>query len=254
MYSKKNVFLFGLKGILSYPFSFLIWAFNKNKVKTRYIAHRGYSDKAPDSTKLAFDLAIEETFYGIETDIRFTKDGKIILSHDGYSYFNGEKMYVNEHTYQELTRVKMDNGHYMTGFEEYLTICKKGNKVPIIELKEDLNKEDCKYILDEINKYHDIYKVTIISFFMNPLLLIREIDSKVNLEFLVNAFRKDQVEDALNNNLNVDAHYTALTFKNIKKMHKNNLTVNTWTINSKIVKHYVKFRNVDFITSNKYYK
>ncbi len=47
------------------------------------IAHRGFSSDAPENTYDAFDLAIENGFNNIETDVQLTSDGVAVLIHDG---------------------------------------------------------------------------------------------------------------------------------------------------------------------------
>ena len=48
----------------------------------KIIAHRGFSQKYPENTLLAFEKAIEAGADGIETDLRLTLDNQIILFHD----------------------------------------------------------------------------------------------------------------------------------------------------------------------------
>ena len=46
-------------------------------------AHRGASEYAPENTFSAFYLGLEMGADGIETDVRMTRDGKLVLFHDG---------------------------------------------------------------------------------------------------------------------------------------------------------------------------
>ena len=46
------------------------------------IAHRGYSDLAPENTLPSFDLAIKKGFNIFELDIQLTKDKVPIVFHD----------------------------------------------------------------------------------------------------------------------------------------------------------------------------
>ena len=46
------------------------------------IAHRGYSDKAPENTIASFDLAVDKGFNIFEFDIQLTKDSIPIVFHD----------------------------------------------------------------------------------------------------------------------------------------------------------------------------
>lgn len=49
---------------------------------TLIYAHRGASGYAPENTFAAFDRALEMPIDGIETDIRATRDGVLVLLHD----------------------------------------------------------------------------------------------------------------------------------------------------------------------------
>lgn len=46
------------------------------------LAHRGYSDIAPENTQLAFELAFQYRFDGVELDVHLTKDGELVIIHD----------------------------------------------------------------------------------------------------------------------------------------------------------------------------
>ena len=46
------------------------------------IAHEGASQRAPENTEAAFREAAQTGADGVETDIRMTKDGQLVLSHD----------------------------------------------------------------------------------------------------------------------------------------------------------------------------
>ena len=46
------------------------------------IAHRGGSQEAPENTIQAFDYALKAGAQFIETDVRITKDGCMIVCHD----------------------------------------------------------------------------------------------------------------------------------------------------------------------------
>ena len=49
---------------------------------TKYFGHRGYSGKYPENTMLAFQKAMEAGAEGIELDVQFSKDGKLVVIHD----------------------------------------------------------------------------------------------------------------------------------------------------------------------------
>ncbi len=69
----------------------------------RIHAHRGCSEKAPENTIPAVQMAIELGADGIEFDLHFTKDSKIVVHHDAYlgRTSNGDGS-IAEHTLAEL--------------------------------------------------------------------------------------------------------------------------------------------------------
>lgn len=48
----------------------------------KQIAHRGLSNKAPENTLVAFQLALDEGFSAIELDVRASIDGEFFVIHD----------------------------------------------------------------------------------------------------------------------------------------------------------------------------
>ena len=62
-----------------------LWKHLENENREHFVtyAHRGASEYAPENTMLSFYLGIYMGANGIETDVRRTKDGVLILHHDG---------------------------------------------------------------------------------------------------------------------------------------------------------------------------
>ena len=53
------------------------------KDSTRLVAHRGLSGIEAENTNAAFVAAGNRSYYGIETDIHRTSDGRFVVCHDG---------------------------------------------------------------------------------------------------------------------------------------------------------------------------
>jgi glycerophosphoryl diester phosphodiesterase len=66
------------------------------------IAHRGFHREVPENTLAAFDAAAKLGVDGIETDLRWSADGKIVLYHDRLA---PDRREVGEHTVAELTKL-----------------------------------------------------------------------------------------------------------------------------------------------------
>jgi glycerophosphoryl diester phosphodiesterase len=47
-----------------------------------WISHRGLTEAAPENSAAAFDASVSAGFSALETDLRLTRDGRIVLAHD----------------------------------------------------------------------------------------------------------------------------------------------------------------------------
>ena len=79
-------------------------------------AHRGASEYAPENTLSSFYLGLLQGANGIETDVRKTKDGVLILFHDDtLDRVTDTVGRVEDFTWEELQKVKV-YGNCTTGF------------------------------------------------------------------------------------------------------------------------------------------
>ena len=70
---------------------------------TKYFGHRGCSGNYPENTMLAFQKAIEAGADGIELDVQFSKDGRLVIIHDEtLDRTTTGKGLVKNHTLEEL--------------------------------------------------------------------------------------------------------------------------------------------------------
>ena len=82
--------------------------FDKGNVQV--VAHRGLSGLEPENSIPAFVAAGNRSYFGIETDIHVTKDGKFIVIHDETTTrVAGDTIYVEECTYDFVRKVVLDN-------------------------------------------------------------------------------------------------------------------------------------------------
>ena len=75
-----------------------------------FIAHRGFSGKYLQNTEEAFLKAVEHGSGGIETDVRITRDGVLVVNHDDtVKYADGTELAVSDYTYEELAAKPLRN-------------------------------------------------------------------------------------------------------------------------------------------------
>jgi len=143
------------------------------------IIHRGIANK---KLKENCFKSFKESFnkkYGIETDIHFTKDNKIICFHD----FTLNRLFkinkrIKNLTYDEIksnTKSKIS----VPLLKDVLKLSKKKYLV-FIEIKPILNLRNIKILLNEIKNYKNCI---IISFKHTNLFKIRKINKKVKIGF-----------------------------------------------------------------------
>lgn len=89
-------------------------------IKYRVCAHRGLSGLMPENTLPAFAAAISLGVDEIEFDVRLSKDGRLIVSHDAnVDRISDRRGYVSEYNLDAL--LAMNAGSYMNWYVGYCT-------------------------------------------------------------------------------------------------------------------------------------
>ncbi|MCP4138086.1 MAG: glycerophosphodiester phosphodiesterase [bacterium] len=156
------------------------------------IAHRGYSEKYPENTLLAFEKAIEHGAHMIELDIHLSKDGIPVVIHDDYinRTSNGQGM-VKDLTLEELRAFNYNNGNSACGdqaiptLEDVLDLV-KGKAELNIEIKKCPVKYDkIEAALVELLKKKGFLESAIISSFDHfSLRIIKDIEPVIKTGML----------------------------------------------------------------------
>ena len=230
---------------------------NKNGVKL--IAHRGLSGLEQENTNAAFVAAGNRSYFGIETDIHKTLDGKYVVIHDDNTIrVAGDNVIVEESTYDTLRSLLLKQKDGTKGrsdiripnLQEYIGICKHYNKKAVLELKNHFPKEDVFEICSIIEDMNYLENVIFISFDYENLVYLREKYPSQPAQFLISSFPDDLIQKLKDYNLELDIKYTALTEELIKKCHDEGIKVNCWTVDSAEDAEKLISWGVDFITSN----
>ena len=144
---------------------------------TKYIAHRGWSSKAPENTLPAFKLAAKnKKFYGVEFDIWESKaqksgDPLLLVMHDeNIKRMCGVSKNVRNITRASRKKYTIKSGKNIKNYKSLkiptaeLALNKiwkySEGAIPVIELKHRLSSRALKHLFDLIGNH----KVAIISF------------------------------------------------------------------------------------------
>ena len=229
------------------------------KSATRLVAHRGLSGIETENTNAAFVAAGNRSYYGIETDIHRTLDGRFAVCHDDdLKRIAGVDIPVESTNLSELQSILLFDKDATKGredlrlsvLENYIGICKKYEKHCVLELKSDFTDEEIVQILDIVKGFDYLENVTFISFIYSNMTKIRKVCPKQSVQFLFSKFDDEILARLISDRIGVDVQYKALTKEMIALLHENGLEVNCWTVDDKDAAEQLCDWGVDYITTN----
>lgn len=230
-----------------------------DKKHVRMVAHRGLSGIEIENTGAAFVAAGNRSYYGIETDIWKTADGKYAAIHDpNLLRLAGIDRQVTDMTMAELQQTVLfdkngtkDRLDLRPGtLQNYLSICKKYEKHCVLELKGPFSETDIAEIIDIIKSYHYLEQVTFISGYYDNLTTIRKFLPSHSVQLVFSKVTEELTQRLIADRIDIDVRHTALTPENIAQFHAAGLKVNCWTVNEKEDAQRLISWGVDYITTN----
>ncbi len=229
-----------------------------NKASVRMVAHRGASGLELENTAAAFVAAGNRSYWGIETDVHRTADGRFVVIHDDDTRRVALCDLPVEDTDFELLRslaMKDKDGCIrrdlcIPTLQEYIRICKKYEKFSVLELKNRFTPEDIARIVEIIREEGWLEKTVFISFDLDNMLDIRRMLPEQKAQYLVSRIEDDLLDILVRNRLDLDARYTALTEEFVRAAHAAGVEINVWTADDPMVGEKLVQMGVDYITSN----
>lgn len=247
---------------------------------TKIFAHRGLSYLYPENSLEAIKEACTYDYiYGIEFDVRMTKDKKFVIIHDAditlvsngtglvhnmtldelYKYdfsfntldnkYRYLKSFIEKdgHKYRKYMKNKKNKSYKITTLESVLMTVK--NKKLLVEIKTNNDKDF------DLNKFYNIIKkyntrnIMIHSFDMDVINKLRKKDASLNLGIIIGL-------TDINKKLEMNVDFFSIEYSKVDKEIIDDKNVNIWTINScrKIKKLKSNlgnlFRKINIITDN----
>lgn len=224
----------------------------------RMIAHRGLSGIEKENTCAAFVAAGNRSYYGVETDIHRTSDGRLIVFHDdNLQRIAGVDLTVEETDFDTLRAVRMADRDgvprhdlVLPSLEEYVSVCKTYGKESILELKNPFAPEDIDRVIALLRSLDWLEHTVFISFDLGNLLHIRRRLPQQRAQFLVCEFSEGLIDLLRENRLDLDIHYATIDAAQIRACHDAGIEVNVWTVDSPEDAQRLCAWGVDYITSN----
>lgn len=229
------------------------------KLNTLMVAHRGLSGIEKENTNAAFVAAGNRSYYGIETDVHKTLDGKYVVFHDDTTGRVAiDDMEVEKTTFdclRNLLLTDIDGKKGRTDIRiptlgEYISICKKYEKIAVLELKNAFAEKEIYEIIDIIKELDYLDHVIFISFCLENLVMLRAKYPEQPAQFLIDDYQDSLIDILKKNNLDLDIEYKALNEENMKALHDAGIKVNCWTCNDPEAAARLAQWGIDYITSN----
>ncbi len=205
-------------------------------------AHRGVTAAAPENTIPAYEEAVRLGYYSAECDIHLTSDNVWVLSHNSnldrrmwqfgeieetdfatlrtYSYKNG----TNFWKYKDLK---------MPTLEEFLDVFVGSKTRPQIEIKTE-NYDLLYTVVDAVKAKGMEDTAIIISFDLEQLRVIHELDSRIELWYLVDEVTMDCINaaKALGDNVWLSPNFEKNNAETIRLAIDNGVNASYWTVDT----------------------
>lgn len=226
---------------------------------SRYIAHRGYSDKYFQNTAEAFRAAAEEDFFqGIETDVWMTTDGVFVCSHDENPFVD-KKIKIYEHTYEEIKDLPLDRSkagsadvtldYRIATLEQYLQAVSESKKYAFIEIKQKFSESETYRLVEYCYQRNARTRTYFGSFYKKQIDYVSKYDPFARTELfsslVLTAFCFAEA------GYNVGLHTRLLlTSAFVDLLHKKGSFCCAWTVTDKATAEKLTRYGVDWITCN----
>lgn len=140
------------------------------------IGHRGAAGLELENTAASFSRALHIGVQIVELDVRKTKDGHLVVCHDGdMERVAGDSRKISSLTLSAIQKVELLNGSHLLELSQALDMLKSIDV--IIELKDP----DCARRVLHILEKRDVSKISVASFKLPELAVIRGLHPTIRL-------------------------------------------------------------------------
>lgn len=194
-------------------------------------AHRGASEYLPENTMLSFYNGIYMGANGIETDVRETRDGILVLFHDNtLERVTDESGAIEDYTFEELQKFDVKKNGFcdkIVAFEDFLKHFKAFPLTFAIELKGDVAVKTA----DMLKKYNMVNKTVVTSFNFEYIKKFKAYAPEFRIGWLVKELNEDIIAQLKNiGGDEICPKAELLTKENVAAMHRQGLRVRAWGV------------------------
>lgn len=227
--------------------------------KPLMVAHRGVSGLETENTCAAFVAAGNRSYYGIETDVHKTADGKYVVFHDDTTGRLAEvNVTIEETDYDTLRKMQLrqKDGNFgrsdlrIANLQEYIGICKNYEKTAVLELKNHFEKADVIEIGRIIEDMGYLDRVTFISFDFENLVYVKEIYPNQPVQYLTGSCDRQLAQRLAAYGMDLDVYFEGVNPDMMANCKELGIKVNCWTVDQLEDAQRLVEMGVRYITSN----
>ena len=227
----------------------------------RMVAHRGLSALERENTCAAFVAAGVRSYFGIETDVHVTADGKYLICHDHdlKRVSGGVELNIETNRFDLLQSVPLldtDGVSYRSdlfppALEDYVLICRKYGKESVLELKGLIEEKHVAGIVATVRDLGHLDRTTFISFTRENLVSLRKVCPEAKMQLLDGGqLKPDDLDFMKLYHAGADFYWKCATKELVDAVHAEGLEFNVWTVDDPAVAAQMIDLGVDYITSN----
>jgi glycerophosphoryl diester phosphodiesterase len=226
----------------------------------RMVAHRGLSALERENTCAAFVAAGVRSYFGIETDVHVTADGKYLICHDSNlkRVSGGVELNIEANKFDLLQSVPLldtDGVSYRSdlfppALEDYVLICHKYEKESVLELKGLIEEKHIAGIVATVRDFGHLDRTTFISFTPENLIAVRKVCPEAKMQFLSGEFKPETLDFMKLYRAGADFAWKCVTKDVVDAVHAAGLEFNVWTVDKPELAAQMIDCGVDYITSN----
>ena len=229
------------------------------KGSTRMVAHRGVSGLEKENTMAAFVAAGNRSYWGVETDVHRTSDGKMVVIHDGDTKrVAGVELSVEGSDFDTLRGITLLDRKNRPGradlriptLKEYIQVCKQYGKFCVPELKTHFSAEDIAQIVSEFREEDYLDHAVFISFCTQNLIYLRELCPEQPVQQLASKIDDKLLALLQEHSFDLDIDFRAMTEDWMRRLHACGIRVNCWTVDDPAVAAQLVSWGVDDLTTN----
>ena len=215
-------------------------------------AHRGASEYCPENTFLSFYTGLYMGANGIETDVRKTKDGVLVLFHDStLERVVGKEGAIEDYTYDELQDFLVKKGElsdWIPTLEDFLSHFAHRNITFAIELKAPDVEET---VADMILRYGVEKKTFVTSFNLEYIKNIKKYAPCLRIGYLAKTVDQTVINELISIGADeICPRGTDVTPDKVAAWHRLGFNVRAWGISDEQIMRAVYDAGADGMTVN----